>query len=336
MIRTRPMRTCTISEGLAPIKKIMDRHGAHCSPEEFHQAVNISFHNFDAEVYDQEHSNMWESLPREFDRLVTDCIAVSNIGDDLRLLDIGCGTGLASDCLLRTELGTRIKSIDLLDTSPAMLKQVAERAKRWNVPVSIIEGLIDAVPKGKKYSLIVTCSVLHHIPDVPDFLRTIRTLQSDGGMYLHLQDPNGDYSTDPEYLQRVARVETRKILSGSISRFTPKRLLGRICRELSGKQHHSYCDKTNRALLESGVIQSPLSVAEIYSITDIHVADGAGISIQKMKYWMQGYELISARSYAFFGKLWSDLCPNFRKLEEELAEKNALNGMHLGAAWKLQ
>jgi 2-polyprenyl-3-methyl-5-hydroxy-6-metoxy-1,4-benzoquinol methylase len=330
------MPTETTREALAPVRKIMDRHCARCTPEEFHEAVNITFHNFEAEVYDQEHSDMWESLPREFNRLAGDCAEVLKNHSELYLLDIGCGTGLAADCMLKTALGSKIKKIDLLDTSRTMLKQVAERARGWNVPFTINEGLVDTLPKGKKYSLIVTCSLLHHVPDLPGFLRTIRSLQSDGGIYIHLQDPNGDYLNDPEYLQRVARAESRKLLPESISRFSPKRVIGRIYRELVGKQRDSYCDKTNRALLETGIIRTPLSVAEIYSITDIHVADGAGVSIQKMMSWMPDYDLISERSYAFFGKLWSDLSPQLKKLEEDLAEKKALNGMHVGAAWKLR
>jgi 2-polyprenyl-3-methyl-5-hydroxy-6-metoxy-1,4-benzoquinol methylase len=326
----------TTHEALAPLRSIMDRHGARCSPEEFHKAVNVTFHNFEAEVYDREHSDMWESLPREFNRLAGDCAEASKNHDELQLLDIGCGTGLATDCLLRTVLGTKIKSIDLLDTSRTMLKQVAERARGWSVPVTIHEGSVDSLPKGKKYSLIVACSVLHHVPDLPVFLRTIRSLQSDSGIYIHLQDPNGDYLTDPEYLQRVAQAETRKLLPESISRFTPKRVFGRIYRELTGKQYNSYCDKTNRALLETGIIQSPMRVAEIYSVTDIHVVDGAGISVQKMMSWMPEYDFISKRSYAFFGKLWSELSPHFRELEEDLAEKKALNGLHVGAAWELR
>ena len=64
------------------------------------------------------------------------------------------------------------------------------------------------------------------------------------------------------------------------------------------------------------------------------MVDGAGISVDKMMSWMPDYDLISTRSYAFFGRLWSDLPPHFRKLEEELAAQKVLNGLHVGAAWK--
>jgi 2-polyprenyl-3-methyl-5-hydroxy-6-metoxy-1,4-benzoquinol methylase len=326
----------TSNEILAPLQQIMDRHGVRSSREKFHEAVNVTFHNFEAEVYDQEHSDMWRSLPQEFDRLVRNCGEILTNYQELDLLDVGCGTGLATDCLLKTALGKKIRRVHLLDTSPIMLKQVAKRAETWGLAFDIKEGLADSLPQGKKYSLIVTCSVLHHVPDLPRFLATIRSLQSDNGIFLHLQDPNGDYLNDPEYERRVEQINPRKRLPNGISRFTPRRVFGRIYRELTGKQHDSYCDKTNQELVRMGIIQSPLSVEEIYSITDIHVLDGVGISIEKMIRWMTDYDLLSRTSYAFFGRLWSDLPPQFKKLEESLAEKRALNGLHVAAAWRLR
>lgn len=76
-------------EPLAPVRTIMERHGVRCSPEEFHDAVHVAFHNFEAEVHDKKHSNMWQSLPREFNRLVDDCAAVTKGLGELYVLDIG-------------------------------------------------------------------------------------------------------------------------------------------------------------------------------------------------------------------------------------------------------
>jgi SAM-dependent methyltransferase len=333
---SKPMPIEGSQDVLAPMKKIMQRHGVRCTAEEFHAAVNITFHNFESEVYDQEHADMWESLPREFDRLAGDCARVAENQGELNLLDIGCGTGLATDCLVKSELGTRITYVDLLDTSRPMLAQAARRAAGWNRPFTIYEGLVDALPKVKKYSLIVTCSVLHHVPDLAAFLRTVRSLQADNGIYIHLQDPNGDYANDPEYLQRVAQIKSKKLFPEVVYRFTPRRVVNRIYRELTGKQDDSYCTKTNRALLNAGLISTPLSVTEIYSITDIHVLDGTGISIRQMKDWMPDYDLISMRSYAFFGTLWSKLPPKLKREEEALGQIKARNGMHIGAVWKLR
>jgi SAM-dependent methyltransferase len=330
------MSVAKTENALEPLEKIMQRHGVRCTPSEFHAAVNVTFHEFESEVYDQEHEDMWQSLPREFERLASDCAPVLRAEGGIDLLDIGCGTGLATDCLLRSCLGEKIKSIDLIDTSRSMLAQAVKRAKTWNRPFGAYEGLLDALPNEKKYSLIVTCSVLHHVPDLAFFLRSIRNLQLAGGMYIHLQDPNGDHARDPEYLQRVAEMDRKKQLSKFTRRLTPRRVLKRISKLMHGDEDDTYCGKTNRELLKAGIIASPLSVAEIYSITDIHVLDGTGISIQRMKQWLTDYTLQSTRSYAFFGPLWSDLPEKLKKHEEELAEKKALNGRHIGATWKLE
>jgi ubiquinone/menaquinone biosynthesis C-methylase UbiE len=111
------------------VSEIMLRHGARCTPIEFHAAVNVTFHNFESQAYDQEHADMWGSLPRQFALMIGDCLQQHpDTPKELRVLDIGAGTGLASHCLLGTRIGPRIKTIDTLDSSPAMLKQALRRS----------------------------------------------------------------------------------------------------------------------------------------------------------------------------------------------------------------
>jgi SAM-dependent methyltransferase len=312
----------------------MDRHGVRCAPEDFHRSVNVLFHDFESEIYDREHRDMWESLPRQFELLVGDWLSRDpHAPGEIRLLDIGCGTGLASDCLLKTAIGGSIKSITLLDTSRAMLQQASRRAAGWKAPSVCQEGLLNALPPEARFELIVTCSVLHHVPDVPEFLGAVRALQSPGGVFLHLQDPNGDFLDDPELRQRMTAA-SRLSFAERAGRFTPRRIFGRIYRELTGKQGQDYLSKTNRALLEKGVVATPLSVHEIFTITDIHVQDGEGVSISRMESWLPDYECLSRRSYGFFGKLWSLLPKRRQRIEEGLIARHALNGLHIGAAWR--
>jgi 2-polyprenyl-3-methyl-5-hydroxy-6-metoxy-1,4-benzoquinol methylase len=314
----------------------MKRHGAQCGPAEFHAAVNVTFHQFESEVYDTEHADMWNSLPQQFALFAQDCLHQQRYSpQSMRVLDIGCGTGLASQSLLNSVLGERIASVDLLDTSSEMLRRAGKRAAGWRVPVETHEGLIDALPPGRKYDLIVTCSVLHHVPDLAHFVDEVRKHQAEGGIFLHLQDPNGDHANDPELKKRMAEF-SRKLLPETLYRFTPKRVYGKLHRVLTGTDVEDYVFKTNQKLLQSGIVTSPLTVQEIYAITDIHVADGDGISICKMKAWMADYELLSTRSYGFFGVLWDTLPPRLRVVEEQLIQAGAQNGLHVGAAWKLK
>jgi SAM-dependent methyltransferase len=296
--------------------------------------VNVIFHEFESEVYDVEHADMWESLPGQFKLLIDDWLRSDPAAPvEIRLLDIGCGTGLATDSILGTRIGTRVKSVHLLDTSSAMLQRASQRASQWKVPVTCQEGLLDSVAGEGRFEIIVACSVLHHIPHLPPFLDTVRKLQADGGVFLHLQDPNGDFGNDPELQARISQ-RSRRLCPEWMYRFTPRRIFGRVYRELTGKQGQDYISKASHALVERGILTTPLSVQELFEITDIHVQDGEGVSIARMKSWLPDYDCLSQRSYAFMGELLSTLPPNLRKTEEEMIAAKALNGFHTGAIWK--
>jgi SAM-dependent methyltransferase len=322
------------AESLQIVSEIMRRYGARCTPAEFHASVNVTFHNFESQVYDQAHANMWDSLPRQFALLIDDCLErYPHFPEKLRVLDIGAGTGLASHCLIGTAVGARISSVDLLDTSPAMLKQALQRSAKWNIPVRSHLGLIDGLPQENTYEIVLACSVLHHVPDLQAFCLQVRQHQASGGIFLHLQDPNPGALERERSAQKSTNLFRTRVLGG-LARFAPRRILGRIHRELTGKQGDNYVSKTNRVLIQEGIITRPLKVADLYAITDIHVMDGQGVSIEKLRRWLPDYECLSHRSYAFFGKLWSDLPSGLQAREEELSLNNDLNGFHVAAAWR--
>jgi SAM-dependent methyltransferase len=225
--------------------------------------------------------------------------------------------------------------VDLLDTSPKMLGQAVRRSRTWNVPVSPLEGIVESLPgKGNSYDLIVTCSVLHHVPDLGAFVRAVRSLQTAGGIFIHLQDPNGDFLSDPEYRQRIAEHQPGT-MSLMVRRFSPGRIVGRIYRELTGRQGEDYISKTNASLLRQGVIQTSLTVEELFAVTDIHVHDEQGISVNELQRLMPEYELLTRRSYGFFGQLASTLPPSLKRVEEQLIASRVLNGSHVSAVWRL-
>jgi len=88
-----------------------------------------------------------------------------------------------------------------------MLGRCGERESIRRVSHRLIRGTLDALPSKPAYDLILACSVLHHIPALPEFLAQLARLQSDRGAFLHLQDPNGDYLHDFELLKRMNRLE---------------------------------------------------------------------------------------------------------------------------------
>jgi ubiquinone/menaquinone biosynthesis C-methylase UbiE len=324
---------------LAPILPIMSKYDIRCSAEEFHRSVNVAFHRAESRVYDQLHSCMWESLPEQCQLLVQDYLETGvEIGRDLVAVDIGCGTGLASDMLLNSQIGKRISRIDLLDISEEMLQRAKARARSWSATATFLHGDLERLTHGSnRYDVTVICSVLHHIPDLAKFLPQVQTIQSPGGILLHLQDPNGDFLHDPEQKRRIAKLAGRtRHLPSWMRRLNPRRVLDGLQRRTWGHQTDCYIDQVNKELLSAHITTKPMSAPDIWTVTDLHCSDGIGIQMDQLRRYLPDYALISKRSYGFFGKLCSELSGTFKKAEKELIYQKATNGLYIAGIWKKQ
>jgi SAM-dependent methyltransferase len=311
---------------LLVLEPLIRAKGSSLSPEEFHAEVNLAFHNAESSAYDVLHRTMWQSLPVQFELLADGLAAERRLPDTLVVLDVGSGTGLSSELLLRTSLGPRIRRIDLLDTSPGMLSVSTARAQHWGVPFRAHHGGIEGVSGESPYDLILACSVLHHIPELPAFLGNVHRLQRRGGAFLHLQDPDAESIGS----RRLAR---RRLLMRAAHRM--RRLFSTsAARGDSGE----YLNSVNRTLLDAGVVKTGLTAEELWSVTDIHVPGNAfgvgnGVSMELIRGALPGYSNVVRRSYGFFGQLAGDLPAPLRWRERALVTAGAPEGYFLAGAW---
>ncbi|MDB5145718.1 MAG: methyltransferase type 11 [Mucilaginibacter sp.] len=301
----------------------------------FHDEVNKTFHNVEAAYYDVIHKEMWEDLPVQMNLLIGDLLGnkvVSSPGQ-LSLLDLGCGTGLATHLLLKTQLGARIKDITLLDTSPVMLSLAFERSKEWGRSTVIKEGEIPDIDK--KFDLIIISSVLHHIPDLSSFLSSVTEKLNTGGILLTMHDPFQEAIANDIYRARCRDyrdIATRK------NRNIINRFYQRIKRNMWPSERPDYISEVNSILLANKVIHTRLTEVEMWSITDIHVeglpyASQAGISLQWLEQQLSLFILISYRSYAFFGLMEHQLNRAYRAKERELVLSGDKHGRNFGSIW---
>ena len=329
-----PTHRLPSAAGLESVLPLIEAKGGNVSPAEFHAAVNRVFHSHESAVYDRIHKEMKLTLPRQFGSLVNAFLASHPFRHPIRVLDIGCGTGLSAELLLQTALSERITHIDLLDTSDEMLRRCGQRASLGKVSHSLIQGTLEDVSPEPVYDVILTCSVLHHIPDLAAFFQQLHRRHRKGGMFLHLQDPNGDFMDDPELRLRTEQFERTQHTPSWLKRITPQRVWRRLRAAATGQQPRSYIDMVNDDLLRSGVITKPLSDNELWSVTDIHIYNGQGISLRTLGQLLPGYEMVARRSYSFFGTMYSELSPQFQKEEDRLLRAGAANGLHIAAAWR--
>jgi hypothetical protein len=198
---------------------------------------------------------------------------------------------------------------------------------------------MESLPANKSYDLIVACSLLHHLPDLQTFFSHLRSLQVEGGLFMHLQDPNGD-SLQNDSLRKLVQARAEQLQQNSplppqpYAPSAPFALIGRLKRAIFGSRDYNYLEKTNKDLLDAGIIARPMSASDIWAVTDLHVATGQGISLDKLKEMLPDYRLLSKRTYSFFGKLESELPLFFQKEESRLIDACSKEGGQLAAVWE--
>lgn len=320
-------------ERLTPLVK---KTGSPLNVHDFQSRINIVFHDYEAAHYDDLHVDMWESLQEQIDLLVRDFFSKYKPSRTLQLLDVGCGTGLSTQKLLNTQLGEYVESVVLLDTSPKMLEQAQKKAANWNKPYRLINGTTDMLTE--KFDVIIVCSVLHHIPDLNAFMKQIDDLLLPNGVFIHLQDPNGDYAKDQDFLKREKQFEQLQKVRKSkrLSDFFPKSIKHKINLMLGRK---NYIDRINDQLLKEKSIRRRMTADEIWSVTDIHVEskhdeNARGISFAYLKNTLRNFSLISHRTYGFYGVLKHDLPKELQANETQWIAENQLNGRNLACVWQ--
>lgn len=315
---------------------LMKEKGVTISKKDFHSAVNTIFHNIESKYYDDIHAAMDLSLQEQFDLISSDIEKeLSTKNATLTLLDIGCGTGLSTDKLLKTSLGKCISKVYLLDTSNGMLEKCKQKAQNWAVDCEFIEGDIFSLTGENKFDIILTCSVLHHIPNMHFFLDKVSAIQAKNGFFVHLHDPNGDYISADEYQKRVAELNNYRIAQMKKENLNFFSKLQRKINSFFNTNKKDYIYEINQELLSKGIVKSPLLSNELWSVTDLHVENYRGISLKFLQKELGNYRLIKERSYAFYGELKTNLPEIFREKEESFIQKNQLDGRELLAIWQM-
>jgi trans-aconitate methyltransferase len=301
----------------------MAEHGVTVEAPAFFTAVNRAFHGCGAASYDTLHRHLWHSLPEQFQALVSDFLqAYPPPNHRMSALDIGCGTGMSSEMLLETRFGAFLRQIDLADPAQEMLQICSMRHSLATIRHRLMCATIETLPPRSRYDVIVAGCVLQHVPDLASFLRHVSECQAPGSVFLHVQDPNGDFRNDEQLERRTAQLQRSR-----------HGLLKRLSRKLRQREPAAHVEAVNRELLEQKVIGLPLSEAEIARIVQFKASEGEGVSIRRMQALLPDYRLVSTRSWGFFGEMASALPSEYRRRERALLAERSPNGRYAGGIW---
>jgi ubiquinone/menaquinone biosynthesis C-methylase UbiE len=101
---------------------------------------------------------------------------------ELEVLEIGCGTGL-----LTLQVASRVKSLTAIDTAQGMIDALQAKLDTHNItnihPLCLLlQDSNDPAIAGKKFNLIISHLVLHHVPSLQLMLDTMYEYLAPGGL----------------------------------------------------------------------------------------------------------------------------------------------------------
>ena len=102
-------------------------------------------------------------------------------GDKKSAIEYGCGTGLVG-----LQLANDFKTLQLIDSSPEMIKLVEEKLSNLNNPAvtALCGDLMDDASGTLHADYIFSSLVQHHIMDTENALRRFHNILNDGGRLL--------------------------------------------------------------------------------------------------------------------------------------------------------
>jgi SAM-dependent methyltransferase len=308
----------------------MTEAGAMGSPRDFYWTVTREFHNLEASKYDLRHATMHNDLSTIYSTLLE---LLPESPTKLEVCDMGCGTGFVGG-LLNDLVPHRIKQLTLVDPSARMLDAACEKAVSWAFPTQHI--LLDRNSVRGGYHIIVANSVLHHIVELAQFCQRVQDSLLPGGIFITAEDPRAEATGDDILRKR------RDSLNHWHQRLKPARVVRSVMskvRKAAGGDVDELEDSLNRTLMTSGVIRHPLSMVTVWAITDFRVPNqpfsiGQGITLQELSTHMPMMELLTYRTYQFFGSKVSRLNRKEFELEHKLRAADDQHGELFASVWR--
>lgn len=230
----------------------------------FIRLVSNLYHQFEAGRYDVVHEEIFETQEHW-----ADCLRAiePDLPDFVRVLDVGAGTGYASRQVL-SAFGPRVSWLVCQDLSPDMAAQCRVQVQRAARRACFVAGEVEALRGEGAFDLIVTNSVLHHLPDLSRFFAVIRQLIRPGGYYVAGHEPSNRFYANRALYRWTQRYRLWRRARRACSAEPYLRRLRRTPTPRTVEQ------LTNDALVRLGAIPEALPSGVIPQLVDIHVPRG--------------------------------------------------------------
>ena len=298
--------------------------------------LNRLYHDYEARTYDSYHPEINAQLQPIWQQMVQ---IASGLQPDktFRVLDFGCGTGFeASQLLAHLQQGT-ITQLVCYDPSPQMLGRCRLRIGSLAPQASFTTELADIERPDNAFNLVITNSLLHHLPDPLQTIMGLVPWLAPGAIWLSGHEPSKRFyrnsDCDRTYKVYLAEKRWRKYLS-------PGRYYRRLKTVPFGG---SPARRTAIAAVNAGLFKKRPPASLIVRLVDFHVPSsaeetesGRGFDFESMQQtladswalrWIQTYSFMGPEYEGRLPRRWSRSCQN-------LAVRFPLDGANFCSVWQ--
>jgi SAM-dependent methyltransferase len=259
------------------------------------EKVNEIFHSFAAGRYDREHPEIHLQLPP----LWAEMIAQLPPERSWKVLNVGCGTGFESDILMN-RLGDRVAKLIAYDPSLEMLTLCRGRLRRFS-QVSFCSRIEETYSQGP-FNLLLTNSLLHHLPDIEDTVRSLLPCLSGNAVWLAGHEPSARFYRNHQCMELFARYRRFREHAKWL---VPRNYVSKVRLLL----RRSPLSATAEVAFKRGLFLKRPSPAVIDKIVDFHVphsvddvSNGRGLDVLTMQNWFEhDWHLHWSKTYSFLG-----------------------------------
>lgn len=295
------------------------------------EQVNKIYHAHEAQGYDRLHPEIFTVLPETWQEMLSRLPK----RDGWRILDFGCGTGFEASQAL-SGLGDRIERLTCYDLSPEMLALCEKRLE--TIPQVSFTCNADEIAVHAPYDILLTNSLLHHLPDVNLTIKRLLPSLAADAFWLAGHEPSARFYRNPEccaLLNQYVRRRRWAQLAKPVSYF-------RKLKQLMGIGP----DSLRRAGIDAyrqGLFKKIPSRFAVGRLVDFHVPHsreevtaGRGFDFRRLEEkWGNSWSLEWTRTYSFMGPFKEMVLSNYwQQKARQLAHCFPNDGANFCSVWK--
>ena len=158
----------------------------------------------------------WDAEMIKSDAIIGTILDNAQVGEDMDILDVACGTGVMFDYYLQRGAA----SVTGIDISPAMA-QIAQEKYASEARVQVICGDVEEHAFDRKFDRIVVYNAFPHFPDPAGLIATLAGLLKEGG-YLTIAHGMSREAIDGHHKGAASKVSNGLMSAESLKElFTP-------------------------------------------------------------------------------------------------------------------